>query len=121
MGAKAWDCRTCLVANGWNPAQAKTVANIIFDLQNGGTISGAQVANYSAAFGFPVTADNVGRVQRLICKAKAAACREATARLSWREDESEAWIDEALGDDTPFALERSGPTVAPGVVTPVPP
>ncbi|WP_156347832.1 hypothetical protein [Sphingomonas sp. Leaf231] len=110
-----------LVANGWSPAQAKIVANIVFDLQNGGTISGAQVATYSAAFGFPVTADNVGRVQRLICKAKAAACREATARLSWPEDESEAWIDEALGDDTPFAFERSRPTAVPEVIMPVPP
>ncbi|KQN91531.1 hypothetical protein ASE90_01620 [Sphingomonas sp. Leaf67] len=91
-GAARWtlDEHQRLVANGWNPAQAKTVANIIFDLQNGGTISGEQLADYSAAFGFPVTADNVWRIQRLICKAKAAACREATARLSWREDESEA-------------------------------
>jgi hypothetical protein len=79
-----------LVANGWSPAQAKAVVNTIFDLQNGGTNSGAQVATYSAALGFPVTADNVGRVQRLICKAMAAACRKATARLSWREDVSEA-------------------------------
>ncbi len=110
-----------LVASGWSPAQAKTVANIIFDLQNGGAISGEQVAAYSAAFGFPVTADNVGRIQRLICKARAAACREATARLSWREDESEAWINEALGDDTPFAFERSRPAAAPEGVTPVPP
>ncbi len=121
-GAARWtlDEHQRVVANGWNPAQAKTVANIIFDLQNGGIISGEQLADYSAAFGFLVTADNVGRFQRLICKARAAACCEATARLSWREDESEAWIDEALGDDTPFAFERSGPAAAPEVVTPVP-
>ncbi len=76
-----------LIANGWSPAQAKTVANIVFDLQHGGVVSGEQVATYSTAFGFPVTTDNVGHVQRLICKARAAACREATARLSWREDD----------------------------------
>ena len=96
------------------------MANIIFDLQNGGAISGDQVSDYSQAFGFPVMAESVARVQRLICKARAAACREATARLSWGEDESDAWIDAALRDDAPFAFERSKLAAAPDAGTPVP-
>lgn len=46
-----------LVASGWSPAQAKAVANIVFNLQNGGAISSDQMSAYGAAFGIPVTAD----------------------------------------------------------------
>ena len=65
--------------------------------------------------------ENVGHIQRLICKARAAACREATARLSWDQNESEAWIDQALDDDTPFAFEQSEPVEAADFGAPIPP
>ncbi len=109
-----------LVTSGWNKAQAKTVANIVFDLQYGGVVSGEQVVAYGEAFGVTVNAENLGHIQRLICKARAAACHEATARLSWGQEESDAWIDEALNDDGPFAFDRSRPAAAPDVVMPIP-
>jgi hypothetical protein len=33
-----------LITSCWRPAQAKTVANIVFDLRHGGVVSGEQVA-----------------------------------------------------------------------------
>lgn len=94
-----------LIAAGWNPAQAKIIADIVFDLQTGGAVSGGQIQTYSEAFEIPVTRDNVVRIKQMICKARAAACREATARLSVGGDNVAAWIDDAIADGAPFAFE----------------
>jgi hypothetical protein len=76
---------------------------------------------YDKAFDVAITAGNISHIQRLICKARAVACREATARLSWSEDRSEAWIDEALGDDARFTFELAESATATDVIPPIPP
>ena len=95
-----------LIEDGWNLAQATAVANLLFDFQNNDSVSKAQLDAYANAFGIMVTRDNVAHMARTICSARAAACREATGRLSAGEDDFAQWIDDALDDDTPFAFEH---------------
>jgi integrase len=96
-----------LVDAGWSEERAKAVADLVFDLQNGDPVSKAQLDSYSVAFGIASTRDNVARMVRTICSARASACREATARLPVGDDDMAQWIDEALVDDAPFAFEQA--------------
>ncbi len=95
-----------LVDAGWSEGRAKAVADLVFDLQNGDPVSKAQLDSYSKTFGIASTRDNVARMARTICSARASACREATARLRVGDDDMAQWIDEALVDDAPFAFEQ---------------
>lgn len=76
----------------------------MFDLQTGGVVSGGQIDAYSKAFGIAATQDNVVRMTRMICKARAVACREGTARLPVGDEAMAGWSDDALVDDAPFAF-----------------
>ncbi|WP_156364008.1 hypothetical protein [Sphingomonas sp. Leaf198] len=96
-----------LINAGWSEERAKAVADLVFDLQNGNPVSKAQLDSYSEAFGIASTRDNLARMARTICSARASACREATARLPVGDDDMAQWIDEALVDDTPFAFEQA--------------
>ena len=96
-----------LIDAGWSEERAKAVANLVFDLQNGNPVSKAQLDSYSEAFGIASTRDNLARMARTICSARASACREATARLPVGDDDMAQWIDEALVDDTPLAFEQA--------------
>ncbi|HIV78587.1 MAG TPA: hypothetical protein H9899_13790 [Candidatus Sphingomonas excrementigallinarum] len=98
-----------LIAAGWSPARAKQVADLVFEFQNNDPVSKTQIDNYVTAFGIMPTQDNVARMGKTICAARAAACREATALLPDTEDETAAWVDDALADDGPFAFEQIAP------------
>lgn len=99
-----------MTANGWNLAEAKAVADTVFDLQGGSPVSGEQIGAYVENFGIAPTAANLDKMRRTICAAKAVACRKATADLSLDEDVPAEWIDDALADDTPFAWETTSVT-----------
>ena len=70
-----------LIAAGWSPERAKHVADLVFEFQNNDPVSKAQIDDYTTAFGILPTQDNVARMGKTICAARAAACREATALL----------------------------------------
>jgi integrase len=119
-----------LIAAGWSAERAKQVADLVFEFQNNDPVSKTQIDSYTTAFGIMPTQDNVARMGKTICAARAAACREATALLPDTEDETAAWVDDALADDAPFAFEqiepqgaRPAPTepLADDIVTPAPP
>jgi integrase len=113
-----------LIDTGWSEERAKAVANLVFDLQNGDPVSKAQLDSYSEGFGIPSTRDNVARMARMICSARASACREATARLPVGDEGMARWIHGALADDAPFAFEQAErapiPLAQPAVETYVP-
>lgn len=98
-----------LIAAGWSPARAKQVADLVFEFQSNDPVSKTQIDHYTTAFDILPTQDNVARMGKTICAARAAACREATARLPDTEDETAAWVDDALADDAPFAFEQIAP------------
>lgn len=101
-----------LVAGGWKFLDAKAVGNAVFDYQSGSVVSGSQLQSYVERFGISSTQDNLDRMKRTVCAARAAACREATGRLSAADDFTADWIQDALADTTPFAFEQmpeSGP------------
>lgn len=112
LGRKGVDARWSLdehdrlIDTGWSEERAKAVANLVFDLQNGDPVSKAQLDSYSEGFGIPSTRDNVARMARMICSARASACREAIARLPVGDEDMRRWIDEALADDAPFAFQQ---------------
>ena len=95
-----------LIEAGWGEERAKAVAGLVFDFQNAEVVSKAQIDSYTKAFGIDVTRDNVARMARTICSARAAACHEATKRLPTGDSNLAQWIDDALADDAPFAFEE---------------
>ena len=106
-----------LLEAGWSAERAKAVADLVFDFQIGEPISRTQIDSYSEAFGIDATRDNVARMARVVCSARAAACHEATKRLPAGDDSMTSWIDDALAEDVPFAFEAivrplAMPTVA---------
>lgn len=110
-----------LIDEGWSRAQAKMVANLLFSLQNSDPVSRAQLDTYANAYGISATQDNVARMARTICSARAAACLEATKRLSESADDAARWIDAALDDDAPFAsdqVNQAQPTPASPIAQP---
>ena len=102
-----------LIAAGWSPARAKQVADLVFEFQSNDPVSKTQIDHYTTAFDILPTQDNVARMGKTICAARAAACREATALLPDTEDETAAWVDDALADDAPFAFEQIATRHAP--------
>ena len=95
-----------LIGAGWNAERAKAVADLVFNFQTGEPVSRSQIGSYSEAFGIDTTRDNVSRMVRTICSARAAACHEATRRLPAGDERMAEWIDDALADDAPFAFEQ---------------
>ncbi|WP_375271462.1 hypothetical protein [Sphingomonas sp.] len=114
-----------LIASGWPPAHAKAIGDHVFDTQAGGIVSERQIASYVEAFGIPATGENVTRMTAIICRARAHACRQATALLDSGDDAVlSGWANEALLDDTPFAFDTSDvafrPTERPATHEPQP-
>lgn len=99
-----------LVELGWSPDKAMSVAQFLFDNQNGSHVSRKQIDTYLQAFGIADTHDNVARIKRTVFEARAAACREATKRLPLdNREEIARWVEEATIDNTPFAFEQIEP------------
>ncbi len=94
-----------LVDSGWSPASAKSIGDLVFNLQTGVPVSHVQMDAYVNTFGIAATDGNLDKMRRTVCAANAAACREATANLSLDADVAADWIDDALMDDAPFAWE----------------
>lgn len=94
-----------LSKNGWAPADAKAVAEALSAYWSGDAVSGQQLQAYADAFGIARTPSNLNRMERVVCAARAAACREATARLPVDVGDLRSWVDDALSDDGPLAFE----------------
>ena len=82
------------------------MANLVFDLHISDPVSKAQLDKYGEAFGIAFTQDNVTRMARTICSARASACREATARLPVGDDGVAQRSDKAQVKDAPFAIQQ---------------
>lgn len=91
--------------NGWPASDAKAVADALFAYRDGETVSGHQLRAYADAFGIASTSSNLARMAQVVCAARAAACRQATARLSVDMGDLSSWIEGALADDGPLAFE----------------
>lgn len=78
----------------------------MFDSQATHPVSGVQLEAYAEAFGIDKSKDNLDRMRRTVCAARAAACRKATGHLSSADDATTEWIEAALADEGPFAFEE---------------
>lgn len=105
------DDHQTLIDRGWNGREAKAVADLVFDLKNQSPISRHQTDTYAEAYGIAPTATNLDKTRRVICAARAAACRKATAELSLDDGVPAEWIDDALADDAPFAWDSQAASV----------
>lgn len=94
------------IASGWHPDDAKAVGDAVFDNQATHPVSGKQLDTYAKAFGIDKSGDNLDRMKRTVCAARAAACRKATGHLSSADDLTAKWIKAALTDEAPFAFEE---------------
>lgn len=94
-----------LIEAGWNAGDARAVADFLFDNIEGAPVSGGQIDQYLKSFGIAPTQQNVVKMTRVICRAKATACREATGRLSLDGFDYADWTADALADDAPLAFE----------------
>ncbi len=113
----SFDQQDRLIENGWAPTDAKAVGEAVFDYQTAHPVSKIQLDSYVAAFRIEETTNNLDRVKRTICAARAAACREATSRLSADVDSFAGWIPDALADETPFAFSHVDESRSPQPVT----
>ncbi|WNO53161.1 hypothetical protein [Stakelama saccharophila] len=97
-----------LLDAGWSNADAMQVATFLFDNTNGAPVSGRQIDQYADSFGIAKTETNVSALKRIICEARAAACRKATETLSPENFDYSDWVDEAMEVDDPLAFEEAG-------------
>lgn len=63
-----------LIGSGWHPDDAKAVGNAVFDSQATHPVSGVQLDTYAKSFGIDKSGENLDRMKRTVCAARAAAC-----------------------------------------------
>jgi integrase len=95
-----------LIVGGWHPDDAKAVGDAVFDSQATHPVSGVQLETYAETLGINTSKDNLDRMTRTVCAARAAACRKATGHLTSADDLTAEWIRAALADEAPFAFEE---------------
>lgn len=95
-----------LIGSGWHPDDAKAVGDAVFDSQATHPVSGIQLDTYAKALGINKSGENLDRMRRTVCAARAAACRKATGQLSSADDLTAEWIKAAWTDEAPFAFEE---------------